>query len=153
MADVPEQGFRKYWRQKLSLHKAQCHDIKNKYPEAASVAQQVYKVLSDIEILARFTPARVGQSSDWKTIVNSAEENRANFCKAADGKPLFSAPYGMYIVTPNELKAVLKMSAQEGQSGAVNKTSVESTAQDDDFQEIKRRKRHIYNATSQIAKK
>jgi hypothetical protein len=37
--------------------------------------------------------------------------------------------------TLKELKAVLKVSAQEGRSGAVNKTSVESTAQDDDFQE------------------
>jgi hypothetical protein len=38
--------------------------------------------------------------------------------------------------------AVLKVSAQEDQSGAVNKTSVESLTQDDDFQEVKRRKRH-----------
>jgi hypothetical protein len=40
----------------------------------------------------------------------------------------------MYAVTLSEQKAVLKVSAQAGQSGAVNKTSVESTAQDDDFQ-------------------
>jgi hypothetical protein len=44
------------------------------------------------------------------------------------------------------LKDVLKMSAEAGQSGAVNKTSVESTAQNDDFQEVTRR-------TSQTAKK
>jgi hypothetical protein len=37
----------------------------------------------------------------------------------------FGALYGMYAVTPNELKAILKVIAQEGQSGAVNKTSVE----------------------------
>jgi hypothetical protein len=34
----------------------------------------------------------------------------------------------------------------------VNKTSVESTAQGDDFREIKRCKRHISNNTSQTAK-
>jgi hypothetical protein len=34
----------------------------------------------------------------------------------------------------------------------MNKTSLESAAQDD-FQEVKRRKRHIYNNTSQAAKK
>jgi hypothetical protein len=45
------------------------------------------------------------------------------------------------------------MSAQEGQSGAVNKTSVESTTQDDDFRGIKRCKRHTSNDTSQTAKK
>jgi hypothetical protein len=88
-----------------------------------------------------------------KLILNSGEENRENFCKGLDGKPLFSTPYGKYTVTLNELKAILKVSAQAGISGAVNKTSVESTAQDDDFQEVKRRKRHIYNDTSQTVKK
>jgi hypothetical protein len=41
----------------------------------------------------------------------------------------------------------------EGKGGAVNKTSVESVAQNDDFQEVSRRKRHISNNTSQTAKK
>jgi hypothetical protein len=36
----------------------------NKCPEAASVVQQVYKVLSDIENLARCTPFKVGESSE-----------------------------------------------------------------------------------------
>jgi hypothetical protein len=53
MADVTEPGFRKYWREKLSSLKSQCHDITNKYPEATSVVQQACKVLSDIEILAK----------------------------------------------------------------------------------------------------
>jgi hypothetical protein len=42
------------------------------------------------------------------------------------------------MVTLNELKVVLKMNAQAGQGGAVSKTSVESTAQDDDFREVKK---------------
>jgi hypothetical protein len=90
---------------------------------------------------------------EWTSIVNSAEGNRVNFCKALDWKPVYSALYDMYAVTLNELKAVSKVSAQEVQSGAVNKTSVKSTAQDDDFQEIKRRNRHISNNASQTAKK
>jgi hypothetical protein len=80
------------------------------------------------------------------------EENRENFCKGLDGKPLLSALYGMYMLTLNELKAVLKVSAQAGQSGVVNETSVESMAQDD-FQEEKRCKRHISYDTLQTAKK
>jgi hypothetical protein len=59
----------------------------NKYPEAASVVQQGYKVLSHIENLAKCTPAKVGESSEWMTIVSSAEENRANFCKILEEKP------------------------------------------------------------------
>jgi hypothetical protein len=84
--------------------------------------------------------------------VNSAEENRANFCKVLDGKRLFSTLYGTYTVTLKELKAFLKVNAQAGQSGAVNKTSLESTAQDNDFREARRSKRHRSNNTSRIAK-
>jgi hypothetical protein len=80
--------------------------------------------------------------------MNSAVKNTANFCKGN----VFSALYDMYAVTPNELKAILKVSAQAGQRSAVNKTSVESTAQEDNFQEIKRRKGHISNNTSQTDK-
>jgi hypothetical protein len=59
----------------------------------------------------------------------------------------------MYTVTLKELKAVLKVNAQAGQSGAVTKTSVESTVQDEGFQEVKRRKRHVSNDNCQSAKK
>jgi uncharacterized protein with ATP-grasp and redox domains len=45
------------------------------------------------------------------------------------------------------------VNAQAGQCGAVTKTSLESATHDDDFQEVKRRKRHISNDTSQTAKK
>jgi hypothetical protein len=55
----------------------------------------------------------------------------------------------MYNVTLKELKAVLKVNTQTGQSGAVNKTSLESTAQDDDFQKVKRRKRRVFNDSSE----
>lgn len=75
--------------------------------------------------------------------MNSAEKNRVNFCEAEDGKLIFSTRYGTYAITLNELKVVLKVSAQEGQNGAVNKTSAESMAQDD-FHEVKRQKREIF---------
>jgi hypothetical protein len=104
-------------------------------------------VISDIEILAKCTPARVRESSEWTTIVKSAKENRAKFCLLSDVKPIFSAFYGMYTVTLKELQAVLKVNTEAGQSGAVKKISFETTAQDDDFQEIKRRKRRISNDT------
>jgi hypothetical protein len=83
--------------------------------------------------------------------VNGVEENRSHFCISLDRKPHFRAFYDMYTVTPTELKTVLKMSAQAGQSGVVNTTSVESTSQDD-FREVKRRKRLISNYTSKIDK-
>jgi hypothetical protein len=52
-------------------------------------------MLRDIEILAQCTPVKVGESSEWTIIVSIEEENRANFCKILEGKPLFSALYGI----------------------------------------------------------
>jgi hypothetical protein len=65
-----------------------------------------------------------------------------------EGKPLFGALYGIYILTLHELTAVLKVNAQARQSGAVTETSLESTAHDDKFQEVKRHKKHISIDTS-----
>jgi hypothetical protein len=50
----------------------------------------------------------------WRKALNSVEEKRENLCKALDGKQLFSALYGMYTVTMNELKAFLSVSAKAG---------------------------------------
>jgi hypothetical protein len=136
MANVPVPGIRKYWRQKLASLIFEAHAITDKYPEAVAVVQEIHKVLSDIELLAGCTPAKVGESSEWTSVVSSVEENRANICKAVDGKRLCSALYGMYTVTLNELKAVLNVSAQAGQSGEENKTSMASMAQDDYFWEV-----------------
>jgi hypothetical protein len=49
--------------------------IMNKYSEAASVVQQVkgYTVFSDIENFVRCTPAKLGESSEWTSIVRGTE--------------------------------------------------------------------------------
>jgi hypothetical protein len=56
----------------------------------------------------------------------------------------------MYRVTLIEMKAV---NAQVKHSGAENKTSSEPTAQDDEFQEVKKCKSHNSNDNSKAAKK
>jgi hypothetical protein len=132
MADVSVPGFRKYWTRMLVSLKSQCHAITNKYPEAASVIQQVHKYSVTLRFLPDAHRIKWGGNSEWSSIVNSVE-NRVNFCKSLDGKPLFSAVYGMYAVTLNELKDFFNMSSWAGQSGAMSKTSVDSKAQDDDF--------------------
>jgi hypothetical protein len=91
-------------------------------------------------------------SSEWTSVVNTAEKI-ANFWDVLDGQPLFTVFCGMCLATLHELKAILKVNAQAEQSGAVNKTSGESMAQDGHFQKVKRRKRQIYHDTSQAAKK
>jgi hypothetical protein len=59
----------------------------------------------------------------------------------------------MYAVTLKELQAALKVNTQTGQSGAMYKTLLDSTAQDDDFQEVKRRKGLVSNDTSETTMK
>jgi hypothetical protein len=88
-------------------------------------------VLCSTEDLASCTPASVGESGEWAVIVSSAEDNRESYCKALSGKTLFSALYGTYTVTLNELKNVLKASGQAGQ-----------TKQEDGFKEVRSRKTH-----------
>jgi hypothetical protein len=43
------------------------------------------KVLNDIEILAGCTPVKVGESSEWTSIVNSVEETEQTFAKLQMG--------------------------------------------------------------------
>jgi hypothetical protein len=78
----------------------------------------------NIEDMAGYTPASVGESEQWSSIVNTVEENRANFCKALSGKTLYSALHGTYTVTLNELKGLLKTSttAKSEQQGHHTRT-------------------------------
>jgi hypothetical protein len=103
----------------------------------------------DIEDVAGYTPASVGESDQWSSIVNTADKNRQNFCKALTGKTLFSALYGTYTVALQELKAVLKASDPAGQS----QTPKSSATQEDSFKEVRRRKRHSTGEAARTLKK
>jgi hypothetical protein len=65
-------------------------------PDAKAQFKQLFRVLCDIEDVAGYTPASVGDSVQWSSIVKATEENRRNFCKALDVKTLYSALYGTY---------------------------------------------------------
>jgi hypothetical protein len=81
MADVPVLGFQKYWKQKLAWLKSECHAITNKYPEAASVVQQVYKMLGDTVCLAGCTAANVRESSAWTFVGVGRRRTQQTFVK------------------------------------------------------------------------
>jgi hypothetical protein len=66
-----------------------------------------------------------------------------SYCKALHGKPLFSALYGIYTVTLDELKDLLKASNLAGQQ----------TTQEGGFQEVRRWKRRATHETAGISKK
>jgi hypothetical protein len=103
----------------------------------------LFKLLCDIEDLAGCTPASVGESVEWATIVSHAEENRANYYQPLKGGSLFSALYGMYTVTMNALKTALTEIAR----------AKKANNQDDDYTVVRRWKRHTSDETSRKSKK
>jgi hypothetical protein len=119
------------------------------FPDADAQLQQLFKVVCDIEDVAAYTPASVGKSEQWSSIVNIADENSQNFCKALNGKTLFSALYGTYTVALQKLKALLKASSPADKSETPNCAA----SQEDGFKEIRRRKRHSTNKTALTSKK
>jgi hypothetical protein len=51
------------------------------FPDADPQLKQLFKVIRDIEEMVKYTPASVGESEQWSSIVSKAEENRSYFCK------------------------------------------------------------------------
>jgi hypothetical protein len=116
MAAVPVPGYQAYWADKRRTLKLEYQQLVAQFPDANAQLKQLFKLLCDIEDVAGYTPASVGDSEQWSSIVNAAEENQLNFCKAITGKTLFSALYGTYTVTLHDLKALLKASSPASQS-------------------------------------
>jgi hypothetical protein len=86
MADVPVPGYQAFWIDKGKSLKTEYKRVLSQSPDADEQLKQLFKVLCDIEDLAGYTLASVGDSDQWSSIVNTAEENRQNFCKALGGK-------------------------------------------------------------------
>jgi hypothetical protein len=140
MKDVPVPCYQLFWTNKRSTSKSEHPTLVQQYPDEDAQLKQFYKVPGDIEDVAGHTPDSVGESTEWAAIVNSAEKkNGANYCKALNGKTLFSALYGTYTATLHELKALLKASTLAGQTNWPKATG-QQTTQEDGFQEVQRRK-------------
>jgi hypothetical protein len=93
-------GYQAFWAGKRSSLPAEYQTLMVKHPDADAQYRQLFKVLCDIEDVAGYTPAEVGESAEWTVIVSAAEDNRANYCKALSGRTLFSTLYGTYTVHP-----------------------------------------------------
>jgi hypothetical protein len=150
MAKAPTPGYQAFWSTKRAILQSDYHAVKGQIPDRDAQYRQLFKVLCTIEDTASFTPAKVGESPEWATIVEAAEENAATFCQALSGKPRFSALHGLYTVTLGELKALLKNSA--GQKGQQTNPAGPTTP-DDGFQEVRRRKRQSSGEAEHATKK
>jgi hypothetical protein len=103
MAGVPVPGFQAFWEEKRASLQEEYTSLIKRYPDSDAQHRQLFNVLCNIESLASCTPSAVHNSPEWQAVVSSAEENRANYCKALSGKTLFSAMYGTYTIALQEL--------------------------------------------------
>jgi hypothetical protein len=113
MAAVPVPAYQAFWTDKRASLQAEYKTLKGNYPEADTQYRQLLKVLCNIEDVASYTPAVVGETPEWTATV---EETTNNYCKALSGTTLFSALYGTYKVTLNDLKTILRASNTAGKT-------------------------------------
>jgi hypothetical protein len=135
--------YKKYRIHKSESLRSDYGDIVQEFPDAKPVIKEVDKVLQDIVCLVGCTPASVGKSEDWQRVVNNAQIDRESYCNVLKGKQ-FSALYGLYTVTFNELKSVLQLSAQVPRQGVATSEAppAEAEKMNDGFREQRRRKRN-----------
>jgi hypothetical protein len=101
MADVPVLGFQKFWTEKQATLKSDFPFSVSKFSDEDSLMKQVYKILGDNEDFAGHTTSMVEESSEWASVVKTAEENLAKYCKILGGRTPFAAVYCTYTVTLN----------------------------------------------------
>jgi hypothetical protein len=152
MTEVPVLGYQKFWKDKRTTLRAENKSLVAKYPDVEGSLKHLFKILCDTEVVAGHTPASVGESVEWTQIVNTAEANRASYCKVLTGKPLFSALYIIYTVILIELRTVLKANTLASQTKSP-KTGGEQLTQDKGFKEVRWRKRHNTDQAAQTSKK
>jgi hypothetical protein len=151
MAGAPVPGYQAFWAERRASLKSEYQVLIKQYPDADPQYRLLYEAICNIEDLAGCTPAAVGESAEWTAIVNTAEDNRATYCKALSGSVLFSALHGTYTVALIEFKSLLKASNSAGGTA----TGIESVkpTQEDGFKEVRRRKRHSTNEAAPTSKK
>jgi hypothetical protein len=98
----PSAGIPVIWTNTRSALKSEYHSLIGQFPDADAQLKKLLNVLGDIEGVAAYNPASVGNSAQWSAIVNSAEESRPNLCKALSGKTLFSAMWHWLWAYENE---------------------------------------------------
>jgi hypothetical protein len=62
MADIPVPGYQAFWTGTCSKIKTEYQQQIGQFPDADAQLHQVLKVIRDIEEMARYTPASVGES-------------------------------------------------------------------------------------------
>jgi hypothetical protein len=125
MEGVPVLAYQQFWADKRASLEREFQNSGKTHPDAVPSMQHLFKVLCGLEALSGCIPRPVDESEEW-----AAEDNLESYSVALQSKALYSALYGNYTVTLNELKSVFKSSSQARQP-----------KQGDGFQEVRSRKR------------
>jgi hypothetical protein len=110
MAGVPVPAYQQFWADKRASLEKEFQTTGKTYPDTVACMQHLLKLLRDLQSLAGCTPRPVGESEEWAAIIRAAEDNLESYSMTLQGKTLYSALYGSYTVTLNDLKHILKSS-------------------------------------------
>jgi hypothetical protein len=62
MADIPVPEYQAFWKSACNKSKSEYQKLIGQYPDDDAQLKQLFKVIRDIEEMARYTPASVGES-------------------------------------------------------------------------------------------
>jgi hypothetical protein len=100
--------------------------------------ERVHRVITAIAGLGECTPASVGQSPKWSLMAQNMADTRRNLHQLLRGKQLYRTLYGVHTEVLQDLAAVIKESAAEGE---IPKTTFTAPPSVEEFREQRRRMR------------
>jgi hypothetical protein len=62
MADIPVPGYQTFWTNTCNKIKSDYQQLIGQFPDADAQLKQLFKVIRNIEEMARYIPASVGES-------------------------------------------------------------------------------------------
>jgi hypothetical protein len=77
MASIPVPGYQAFRTEKRKTLKSEYQRLIGQFPDADAQLKQLFRVLCDIEDVAGYTPASVGDSEQWSSMISAAEEKLA----------------------------------------------------------------------------
>jgi uncharacterized protein with NRDE domain len=76
MADGSVPRYKKFWTDKRTSVKADYQLLVAKHSDAEVQLKRLFKILCNNGSMAGYTPAAVGESVEWTSIVSTVEDNK-----------------------------------------------------------------------------
>jgi hypothetical protein len=86
MAVAPVPGYQAFWAEKRASLQVEYKTLIGNYLDADTQYRQLFKMLCNIEDVAGYTPAVVGESAELTAIVSAAEETDPIFARLSPAR-------------------------------------------------------------------